>query len=69
MTPMTTDNESPEMRAVRRELAQWKRIATRAYTYAKGCLPDCRGACMCTCGYEHYIAQVRVDEQNERKRQ
>jgi hypothetical protein len=61
---MTTDNELHEIRAVRRELAQWKRIATMAFTYAKGCLDGCRGACMCTCGYEHYKAQVRIDERN-----
>jgi hypothetical protein len=64
---MTEEELTKENRRLQRELKQWKRIATLAFTHAKGCLEGCRGACMCTCGYEHYVAQVRTEEQNERK--
>lgn len=60
-----TDDLTQENRRLQRELKQWKRIATMAFTHAKGCLDGCRGACMCSCGYEHYNAQVRI-ESNEK---
>ena len=60
-----TDDLTRENRRLQRELKQWKRIATLAFTHAKGCLDGCRGACMCSCGYEHYKAQTRIEESNE----
>jgi hypothetical protein len=53
-----------ENRQLRQNLQRWKRIGTMAFTHAKGCLDGCRRACMCTCGYEHYFAQVREDKRN-----
>jgi hypothetical protein len=46
-------------------IAAGETIATLAFTHSKGCLDGCRGACMCSCGYAHYEAQVRI-ESNEK---
>jgi hypothetical protein len=60
-----TDDLTKENRRLQRELKQWKRIATLAFTHSKGCLDGCLGACMCSCGYAHYEAQVRIEERDE----
>jgi hypothetical protein len=50
-----------EIRQLKADLARWSRIGTFAFTQAGGCITGCKGACMCTCGYEHYVAQ-RAEE-------
>ena len=60
---MTEDLEL-ENRRLRRDLQRWKRIGTAAFEHSKGCLDGCRRACMCTCGYEHYVAQVAEEQKN-----
>jgi hypothetical protein len=54
-----------ENRRLRHDLKQWKRIGTLAFEHAKGCLDGCRRVCMCTCGYEHYVAQVAEEQRND----
>jgi hypothetical protein len=54
-----------ENRRLRHDLKQWKRIGTLAFGHAKGCLDGCRRACMCTCGYEHYVAQIAEEQRND----
>ena len=44
---------------------KWKRIGTAAFEHSKGCLDGCRRACMCTCGYEHYVAQIAEEQKND----
>jgi len=46
----------------------WRRAATAAFKMIGGCIEGCRGACMCTCGYEHFRAAVAQEEQRENKK-
>ena len=45
-----------EIRQLKADLKSWTRIGTMAFTHHPSCLPECRSACMCTCGHEHYVA-------------
>lgn len=47
-----------QIRQLKADLSMWSRIGHMAFTHNEGCLPGCRRACMCTCGYEHYVAQL-----------
>lgn len=47
-----------QIRQIKADLSRWTRIGHMVFTHNEGCLPGCRGASMCTCGYEHYTAQV-----------
>ena len=53
-----------ELRIVRRQQQQWERIARKAFEMHGGCLPLCRRACMCDCGYELYFAMTRHERQD-----
>jgi hypothetical protein len=53
-----------EIRTLKADLSKWSRIGHMAFTHNEGCLPGCRSACMCTCGYEHYAAQVAQEARN-----
>jgi hypothetical protein len=53
-----------EIRVLRRQQQQWERIARKAFTLHPGCLPKCRRACMCDCGYELYHAMIRDENKN-----
>ena len=44
-------------------MRQWRRSAVAAFTMTGGCITGCRGACMCTCGHEHYRAAIAQEEQ------
>ena len=51
-----------QIRQLKADLSMWSRIGHMAFTHNEGCLPGCRRACMCTCGYEHYVAQLAQEE-------
>jgi hypothetical protein len=42
---------------------QWRRSAVAAFEMTGGCITGCRGACMCTCGHEHYRAAIAQEQQ------
>jgi hypothetical protein len=59
-----------ELAAVRKQLQsaeykmrQWRRSSVAAFEMVGGCITGCRGACMCTCGYEHYRASIAQEQQ------
>jgi hypothetical protein len=59
-----------EVASLRKELFKakqigggWRRAAVGAFTMTGGCMTGCRGACMCTCGYEHYRAAIAQEQQ------
>jgi hypothetical protein len=47
-------------------MRQWRRSADAAFTFTGGCIAGCRGACMCTCGYEHYRAAIAQEEKQNK---
>ena len=51
-----------EIKQLKADLSMWSRIGHMAFTHNEGCLPGCRRACMCTCGFEHYVAQLAQEE-------
>lgn len=51
-----------QIRQLKHDLSMWTRIGHMVFTHNEGCLPGCRRACMCTCGFEHYMAQVAQEE-------
>lgn len=51
-----------QIRQLKHDLSMWTRIGHMVFTHNEGCLEGCRRACMCTCGYEHYVAQVAQEE-------
>lgn len=56
-----------EIRQLKADLSMWTRIGHMVFTHNEGCLPGCRRACMCTCGHEHYRAQLAQEEQRAKK--
>jgi hypothetical protein len=54
-----------QIRTLKADLSQWSRIGHMAFTHNEGCLPGCRRACMCNCGYEHYVAQVAQEARRD----
>jgi hypothetical protein len=56
-----------QIRELKADLSRWTRIGHLVFTHNEGCLPNCRRACMCTCGFEHYRAQVVAEEQRENR--
>jgi hypothetical protein len=53
-----------EIRQLKQDQKRWERIARQAFDMHGGCLPLCRRACMCTCGYELYFALTRNESEN-----
>jgi hypothetical protein len=54
-----------ENRQLRQQLQRWERIARAAFKQAGGtCITGCRGACMCTCGFEHFRYETRHEQTN-----
>lgn len=53
-----------QVRQLKAEKTRWERIARQAFDMHGGCLPLCRRACMCTCGYELYFALTRNESEN-----
>jgi hypothetical protein len=53
-----------QIRQIKEEQAKWERIARKAFEMHGGCLPLCRRACMCDCGYELYFAMIRDEDKN-----
>lgn len=52
-----------QLREQQRQNKMLRTIADKAFTFAGNkCLTDCRGACMCTCGYEHWHALQRSEK-------
>lgn len=43
------------------QLKRWRNIANRTWTFHNGCLPGCRQFLMCTCGFEHYRAELTAE--------
>lgn len=56
-----------EIRQLKSDLSMWTRIGHMVFTHNEGCLPGCRRACMCTCGFEHYRAQLTQEEQRAKR--
>ena len=54
-----------EIRQLKHDLSAWTRIGHMVFTHNEGCLPGCRRACMCTCGFEHYAAQVAQEARRD----
>ncbi len=55
-----------QTRQLQRQIDHLRKIADKAFTQAGGCIAGCRGACMCTCGYEHYryiVSQEQKEQQ------
>ena len=44
-----------------RKLKTWRGIADKVFTFNTGCLPGCRKALMCSCGFEHYRAEHNAE--------
>lgn len=44
-----------------RKLKTWRNIADKVFTFNTGCLPGCRKALMCSCGFEHYRAEHNAE--------
>jgi len=53
-----------QIRQLKSDKAKWERIARKAFEMHGGCLPLCRRACMCDCGYELYFAMTRHERQD-----
>ena len=54
-----------ELKQLRTEKEHLRKIADKAFTQAGNtCITGCRGACMCTCGFEHWHALQRNEKQN-----
>jgi hypothetical protein len=53
-----------EIRQLKQDQKRWERIARKAFEMHPGCLPGCRRACMCDCGYELYFAMIRDEAKN-----
>ena len=60
----TTEQLMKELKQLRKEKDHLRKIVGMAFTQAGGCITGCRGACMCTCGYEHYAYIKREEEKN-----
>ena len=45
-----------QIRELTKEKEHLRKIADKAFTQAGGCITGCNGACMCNCGYEHWLA-------------
>lgn len=54
-----------QIRQLKADLSMWTRIGHMVFTHNEGCLPGCRRACMCTCGFEHYAAQVAQEARRD----
>lgn len=44
-----------------RKLKTWRNIADKVFTFNTGCLPGCKKALMCSCGFEHYRAEHNAE--------
>jgi hypothetical protein len=53
-----------QIRQLKQDQKRWERIARKAFEMHGGCLPLCRRACMCDCGYELYHAMIRDENKN-----
>jgi hypothetical protein len=51
-----------QTRQLQQQIDHLRKIADKAFTLAGGCITGCRRACMCTCGYEHWLALQDKDE-------
>lgn len=47
-----------QIQGLNRQLKTWRGIAHKTWTFHIGCLPGCRQYLLCTCGYEHYRAEL-----------
>jgi hypothetical protein len=45
-----------QTRQLQQQIDHLRKIADNAFNLAGGCITGCRGACMCSCGYEHWLA-------------
>ena len=63
-TSLLIEKLKQELRFVRDQQKKWERIARKAFEMHPGCLPGCRRACMCDCGYELYFAMIRDEAKN-----
>ena len=63
-TSLLIEKLKQELRFVRDQHKKWERIARKAFEMHPGCLPGCRRACMCDCGYELYFAMIRDQDKN-----
>ena len=53
-----------QTRQLQRQIDHLRKIADNAFTLAGGCITGCRGACMCSCGYEHWLALPKKEQQH-----
>lgn len=54
-----------ELKQAHKDKEHLRKIADKAFTQAGNtCITGCRGACMCTCGFEHWHALQRNEKQN-----
>jgi len=44
-----------------RKLKTWRNITHKVFTFHNGCLTGCRQYLLCTCGYEHYRAELTAE--------
>jgi hypothetical protein len=52
-----------QTRQLQQQIDHLRKIADKAFTMAGGCITGCRSACMCTCGYEHWNALPKKEQQ------
>jgi hypothetical protein len=45
-----------QTRQLQQQIDHLRKIADSAFNLAGGCITGCRSACMCNCGYEHWLA-------------
>lgn len=50
-----------EIAGLKRKLKTWRGITDRVFKFHNGCLDGCRRYLLCSCGYEHYRAELTAE--------
>lgn len=50
-----------QIAGLNKKVALWRSIADKVFTFNTGCLPGCRKALLCSCGFEHYRAEHNAE--------
>lgn len=50
-----------QIAGLERKLKTWRNITHKVFTFHNGCLEGCRRYLLCTCGYEHYRAELTAE--------
>lgn len=50
-----------EIAGLKRKVRTWRGIADKVFAFHTGCLEGCRRYLLCTCGFEHYRAELTAE--------